>query len=576
MNIKFLSLKIKGFMSLYDEDIDLGNLGVTLVRGINNYDSLFKSNGSGKSAIFDSILWVLTGYTSRGSSNITNMYQVPQTGTYVSVTMMIDNDTYTITRTENYEDSKKSLTIIKNDEDISGNTFSKSKDILKDQLSFINYEVLTSIIILSQGLSGRLSSLKPSDRKSRLEYLSNTDSILEEIQLKVSNAYNDRIANLQSLNSEKSKIESTINANQSTIDSCKRKILEVKALLETQSGIDESTISEYRKRSEELSKTIELMNTKYRELMKLESEHSSKLNSINSELSRISSEIKRVTTEGLSVYSNKCPVCGKPIDNPEEMMKSVNDRLSQLKSRYSELSSEKSVLESKVLPDSSQYYNNIKMYTTEYNGLISKISEYEKSAASTESYDSTMTECQSIINSKNEELVILMSKIKDAEKDVEIANYYKSSVSRKFRNFLLEGVINYLNDRLKYYSQYLFSGGTTVYLENNGNNINIMLDNSYFEDLSGGEGRRVDIILQLAQRDLSRSESGFNCNLLVLDEVLDYLDSDGVYSVLNMLEKESSSIDTMMIVTHKDDISVPCDSELTVIKGKDRLSRISK
>jgi len=576
MNIIFNEVSIEGFMSIDREVISLDDLGVVVVRGLNEYDPLFKSNGSGKSAIFDAILWGLTGYTSRGSSNVINRYQVPQTGTRVIIDFNLDDDHYKVTRTEGYEGGGKTLTIIKNDEDISGSTLTKSRDILREQLSFVNYDVLTSIIILSQGLSGRLSNLSPAHRKSRLEYLSNTDSVLEEIQAKVNGAYNEVVSELQELNSEKLKIESVISANNSTIASCNSKINEIKRNTDPDSEINEDNVDEYLKRVDELTSDITTLMDKYRSFNTMKSEHDSQLSRVTSRMQSLAVDIQRVANDWKSANSNRCPTCGKDLDDSGEILKSLSNSLMNMKSEYSELLDQKNDLDSKQIIDGSKYYDIATEYMRERDDIQSKLSRYEKSRASTSSYESTIVECNEVIEEKTEELKKVLEKIKSKEEELDIANFYKSAVSRRFRNFLLDGVIGYLNKRLAYYSEYLFSNEQVVYLESNKNNIDIRLGDSYFEDLSGGEGRRVDIILQLAQRDLSRSESGFNCNLLVLDEVLDYLDSDGIYSVLNMLEVESTSISTMMIVTHKDEISVPSDLELTVVKGEDRLSRITK
>ena len=133
-----------------------------------------------------------------------------------------------------------------------------------------------------------------------------------------------------------------------------------------------------------------------------------------------------------------------------------------------------------------------------------------------------------------------------------------------------------MNHKSEEYSPYLFERQGLVRLEIDGNNINIYLGNRRFEDLSGGEGRRVDIILQLIQRDLARNESGFSSNLLVLDEILDNLDATGADAVINLLEYKSPDINSLLIVSHKPDINIPSDSTLTVVKNSDQISRIMK
>lgn len=575
MQVQFISVKIKGFMSIVNETIDLKDLGVVLVKGINNYDNLFKSNGSGKSAIFDSILWVLTGYTSRGSKNIINR-NYNDNGVSVSITMNIDNDEYIITRSMSGSNSGKSLSIIKNDEDISGSTFTKSKEILDQQLSFINYDILTSIIILSQGLPGRLSSLRPSDRKARLEYLSNTDGILEEIQTKMNSAFSELTSESTLKNTERTKRYTSITSNQSTIDSCQRRIDEIIKYQEDNSGINSETIDKYRDTIKSLRDAIEVMRNKYQQICVKESQLLSRKSSVNQEISFLVSKIHELTNQYKSLVNNSCPFCGSVLHDADDLREHISKELIDTKKRYSLLLSEKEKLDNEKLPDSSQYNARINEDNAELLRLSSIIEDYNRLSSSIESYKVTIKECEDKISSFNEELLSIESELKNIDKQLDIYNFYKSAISRKFRNFLLDGVIIYINQRLEYYSEYLFSNGQKVKLENNGNNINIRLGDSYFEDLSGGEGRRVDIILQLAQRDLSRVESGFSCNLLVLDEILDYLDSDGVSNVLSMLEKESSSIDSLMIVTHKEDVDIPNDSELTVIKDKDQLSHIRR
>ena len=86
----------------------------------------------------------------------------------------------------------------------------------------------------------------------------------------------------------------------------------------------------------------------------------------------------------------------------------------------------------------------------------------------------------------------------------------------------------------------------------------------------------ADIILQLIQRDLARNESGFSSNILVLDEILDNLDAIGADSVIRLLEYKSPDIDSMLIVSHKQDITIPSDRVIKVVKSKDQLSHISK
>ena len=73
MNIQFTKLELQNFMSYDKATINLDGCGYTLVQGENNNaEDSAKSNGSGKSALFEGIFYALFGETIRGSKDIIN------------------------------------------------------------------------------------------------------------------------------------------------------------------------------------------------------------------------------------------------------------------------------------------------------------------------------------------------------------------------------------------------------------------------------------------------------------------------------------------------------------------------
>ena len=99
MRIDFKTLHIEGFMSIGEADINLTEGGFILVSGVNRCaQDLAKSNGSGKSSVWESIIWCLTGDTLRGSKSVENINT--QGGTLVSLDFSIDDISYKVTRTK--------------------------------------------------------------------------------------------------------------------------------------------------------------------------------------------------------------------------------------------------------------------------------------------------------------------------------------------------------------------------------------------------------------------------------------------------------------------------------------------
>jgi DNA repair exonuclease SbcCD ATPase subunit len=96
-----------------------------------------------------------------------------------------------------------------------------------------------------------------------------------------------------------------------------------------------------------------------------------------------------------------------------------------------------------------------------------------------------------------------------------------------------------------------------------------------FDGLSGGEKQRVDLILQLAIRDLLTSYLDLSANILVLDEITDFLDKKSCQAVMTLLEKELQTVESVFIISHRSTIlEIPIDSEITVIKNTNGISEL--
>ena len=94
MKLVFKELEVNNFLSISKLSINLDNQQMVLIEGI-NYDSTpIGSNGSGKSSIFDAILWMLFGTTLRGTTNIGN--NLTNNDTISRLKFTLDDDEYTI------------------------------------------------------------------------------------------------------------------------------------------------------------------------------------------------------------------------------------------------------------------------------------------------------------------------------------------------------------------------------------------------------------------------------------------------------------------------------------------------
>lgn len=106
MIIKFNSIHLTNFMSFDDETVRLDNLGYTLVSGRNEaVEDSALSNGSGKSSLWEGIVWALTGETIRGNKNVVNIFG--NDGAVVALDFDVDSNHFTIQRSKDHSKLKR-------------------------------------------------------------------------------------------------------------------------------------------------------------------------------------------------------------------------------------------------------------------------------------------------------------------------------------------------------------------------------------------------------------------------------------------------------------------------------------
>ena len=147
-------------------------------------------------------------------------------------------------------------------------------------------------------------------------------------------------------------------------------------------------------------------------------------------------------------------------------------------------------------------------------------------------------------------------------------------IKRDFRGYLLTNIISYIDTKAKNYCEIVF--GTrelNVYLD--GNALDITYCGKMFDSLSGGEKQRVDLILQFAIRDMLTVYLNASSNILVLDEITDFLDKQSCKSVMTLIEKELNTTESVFIISHHaDELEIPVDSEIKIEKNEDGISEV--
>lgn len=621
MIIQFNNIRLNNFMSFEDETVQLDNLGYTLVSGKNEAvgDSAL-SNGSGKSSIWEGIVWALTGETIRGNKNVVNIFGTD--GALVCLDFNIDEKHFVIQRTKDHSKLKSSLTISINGEDVSGKGIRDSEVILKQQLPDLTSSLLSSVIILGQGLPQRFSNNTPSGRKQVLEELSKSDFMIEDLKARITARKNILSSSLTEIQKSILAIQTKRDIYSSQLREYQEKLESLESTVELEErltalrqnyAIFDQQITELEhsitKRKDEAEVLRESFYTKQWEsssaAVKINTKYSDKLSPLSIEIARIESEINTTKKElqRLQSITDICPTCGqklsgvtKPDITPvQENLKQLNETLKQLTEQQTELETAKSrelkendAVSVKVLSEIQDRREEItkqvkideqrlKILTSNRDATNKSLLEIEHTISTAETEKRTIEEK---IESLNQDLESLDGKLlyynsdeENTKNHLSVVNKMETIVKRDFRGCLLKNVIDFINSRAKTYSKVVFDNDLLEFKQE-GNNISISFDNKEYESLSGGEQKKLDIIIQLAIRDMLCHLMNFSSNILVCDEIFDALDITGCQRIIDLVSTQLEDVSSVFIVTHRDNLCIPCDNEITVIKDVNKISHV--
>ena len=648
MNIRFKNIDIESFRSIDKATIILENQSTVIVKGINEYEDKATSNGSGKSSIFEAIIYALFEETSSGEKDVAN--RIKNDGFSIKLDFDINGDSYQILRQS--KSNKSSVVLYKNNQDISARNKTDTNKLIA-QILGISKSIFLDSVFLSQNANTNLASLSPTARKERLEILTNTDSVVNNFKEQLKEKQTEYEAECVNAQLDMNKINGSIETNKKQQQDLQFKIDEINKEIERlkQLGDLDKLDNEIKYKEEvemldlnnllnKLTEFIENKEKEVEELRKLgednlskkdelERQKQEKLNSWNSldkliqdkqnnikfaeqDIKRIDKEIEKIKN------SDKCPTCGRKYEdaNEEHIQQAIKEledsksenssKIEQLQSEIFEIQTQRSNVENegRELANKLSEVNSLieehkkqvmdkdderkdlvnKRQTTEFNKTKcqNEINELKnKKEQLLKSQISNVDEYKNMINNIDNEIKELNKRLEEDENRYNKFNDYVSViknsiqlVTKEFRTYLLQNSLQYLNRLLQDYSQQLFSNEKDIIrIVEDDTKLNIVLGDATYESLSGGEKTRVNIALLLAQKSLANIIGNISCNIIILDEILGYCDSQAEENVINLLTKELESLESIYMVSHKE-IPIGYDTQLVILKDKRGLSRV--
>ena len=604
-------------MSIGEADINLTEGGFILVSGVNRCaQDLAKSNGSGKSSVWESIIWCLTGDTLRGSKSVENINT--QGGTLVSLDFSIDDISYKVTRTKNHEKYKTNLFFEVNGKDCSGKGIRDTDKILKEYLPEIDSGLISSVIILGQGLPARFTSNTPSGRKEMLERMSKSDYMIQELKNRVSKRRAEVDKMKRDAEDRRLSLSTTLSNVRKTVDETRAKLdsfpdvrgqqIEAETLQKRidalKSQIDSTDIESKRNELSNINAELYKQETYFDSKIKGRFEEDDLISNLTVDLRAVDNSILFVRNEINEMKSVKdvCPTCGQKIlgvvkPDTSEKENLLNDLTAQKEYIIKSLSSAQQDRSNKVNQlknDKCKVIGELSKKAAELMQLVGSIdkqveqwsnelqhseSQYKNISDAILRHDSMKSMLEELLHKNENQIPSLIESVSNCEVQINkwanslsILQKFDTVLKRDFRGILLKNVVEYIDGAVKKYGSYIFDSASLSFSLDS-NNISVKLNNKEYEMLSGGEKQKVDIIVQFALRDMLCNYLGFDCNILVLDEVFDNLDSVGCDKVIQLITNKIDSVNSIYIISHHaEELDIPVDSYLVVEKDSTGVS----
>lgn len=469
----------------------------------------------------------------------------------------------------------------------------------------------------------KFSNNTPSGRKDLLEKLSHSDFMLEDIKERIANRDNILKLNSQEIAIKKTKLTTEKEIIENNI---KLKVEELskyndkpdfslkKNDLNNNISIKEKLLLELGKSIDEKTKLFDKIND---DLLTLTKEKNSCLENeanefnnhnidIKTKLAEAQTEKKALEKEINNLESVKdiCPLCKQKlphvhkqdtskqreqlktlIEEIEKLTEKNNNQENAYKLNITDIKNSFKEKEDGLLKEKETYKTQINKLNSDIqqnncilNNLkvsLNEIIREEKLFDDTkEKLNNEIESLKNNLTKINTDLLYIINSEKEVLTHQEILAKINTLVKRDFRGILLSNIINYIDKKCKQYALDIFHNDELTF-KLDGNNLNITYCNKPLEALSGGEQQKVDLIIQFAIRAMMQEYTHFTSNIIVLDEILDNLDSVGCDSILNFITTKLSDIESIFIISHHaDTLNIGNDSTITVVKNADGVSYI--
>lgn len=600
--MKIKEIEAKNFRSYSHLKVNLDNYqGLTL---------LSADNGSGKSSIYFALLYALYGKCPDGTKADEVIKHGSKGGTFTRVSLEINGKDYEVTRYRKDKEYKNKVILTCNGEDITLSTDKETNDKIIDILGFKEDTLLNSLVFSPEQLNTFINATDKT-KKAMLEDLTNiavyrkayalVKEDLKEAQGGLSKAQEGQ-QHIIDLGNYQKALEEQWKQNKATLDGQKKKYLDYL------SQTDQATLEQ------EVTSQTDLVNHNKQALLTINNQidklginttapHLNEYNQVRSladrkynvqkhtynQLQEIFAQLKKVQNTPNAI----CSLCGNVLDAQHKQVEITNltKQLQEGKQQYLSQKEEYNQAEDKAqqvkaiveqeqasAKESLNKLNQLNNQKEKINAQMrqamlalqqaqQRLSQYEEAQVELSRLDKqTIEKPKELATDYHSQLIEAQEQVDQAKDKIENLNKLEAIYSdHGVKARALNRVVPFLNEHLAKALGILTGGEIQASITSQTatktgtvkNKIDLLVNTpkakKTYQELSSGEKRRVGISLNISFMEYLQTQIG-GVNLVVLDELFDNLDQQGIDEVVELLSKISKDDMTVLVISHNPDL----------------------
>jgi DNA repair exonuclease SbcCD ATPase subunit len=601
-------MSVQNFLSFGKAAFDFRSTGLTFVEGENLDDDSAISNGSGKSAMIDALVWCLFGITLRGYENDEVVHRKVGDDCLVQVCLEIDDEIYTISRARRHSKLKNSLRVTHDnlDEDMSGPSNTETQEVVEKLLGCSRRTFMSSVVF-GQDRGYRFSSLTDKEQKEILDEVlgverfaqacSEARSKATSIGIAVDNIQRDLDRAVEQRDQAAEEAEGLREKDASFESERKDKLKAERAKLgAAKEWIKKNAGGDTDKLKLEVERIVKLVTAMEKEVAQRNKD------STDVKVQRAGAKSKvdelRTAVKKQEAIAKDCPTCGQRVDEVqhERVLGDLKKKLAMATKTLNSIEDELEEVDEKleaaqrklatIRADASTAQKKLNDAVAESANTISwkrRVKDHEDRIAELEKennpYDALARKVEAKCVKYGKEAALLSEQHTAEEARLKLAEFWVQAFGAKgLRSLLLDSSLPLLNEEAARISRAVTGGTIKVEFSatselKSGKTVDkfeVRVDNKHgaatYLGNSAGERAKADLCVGLALQRLVASRSSASFNVCFFDEVFDHLDSaahERVVDVLSEIDKES-----VFVVSHNDDLKAWFPAALRIVKKK--------